>query len=92
MWRQTRLGHFCGRGGWDRWTKHLFCLKKTIQGLQKKAADEGSPIMQEVVDVLELTHQQDCDKATFKMVDWMMQQGLIPQEKMGDLLAILFCS
>jgi hypothetical protein len=37
--------------------------------------------MQEVVDVLELTCQQDCDKSTSKMVDWMMQQGLIPKEK-----------
>jgi hypothetical protein len=48
--------------------------------------------MQEVVDVPWLTHQQDCDKSTSKMVDWMMQQGLIPQEKTGDLLAISFCS
>jgi hypothetical protein len=61
--------------------QHFSCLKKTFQGLQKKAADEGIPAMEEVVDILELTYQKDCNKSTSKMVDWMLQQGLIPQGK-----------
>jgi hypothetical protein len=70
---------------------HFSPLEKMIQGLQKRAEDEGIPT-QEAVDVPELTCQQDCNKSMSKTVDWMMQQGLIPQEKTGDLLAILFCS
>jgi hypothetical protein len=58
----------------------VFLIQCCIQGLLKKAADEGSP-MEEMVDILELTHQKDCDKSTSKMVDWMLQQGLIPQGK-----------
>jgi hypothetical protein len=64
----------------DAEKKHFSRLKKIIQGLQKKAVHEGSP-MEEVVDVPELTCQKDCDKSTSKMVDWMLQQGIIPQGK-----------
>jgi hypothetical protein len=60
--------------------KHFSRLKMIIQGLQKKAVDEGSP-MEEVVDILEETYQKSCNKTISKMADWMMQQGLIPQGK-----------
>jgi hypothetical protein len=62
--------------------KHFSRLEKAIQGLQKKAADEGIP-MEEVVDVLELTWQKDWNESMSKMVDWMLHQGLIPQGKKG---------
>jgi hypothetical protein len=58
-------------------------IANTSSQVQKKAADEGSP-MEEVADVLQLTCQKDFNKSTSKMVDWMLQQqGLIPQGKNG---------
>ncbi len=55
-------------------------IANTLSQVQKKAADEGSP-MEEVVDILEETYQKSCNKTISKMADWMMQLGLIPQGK-----------
>jgi hypothetical protein len=64
----------------DAEKKHFSRLRKIIQGLQKKAVTEGSD-MAEVVDILDPIFQKDCKKAMSKMVDWMLQQALIPQGK-----------
>jgi hypothetical protein len=60
--------------------KHFSRLKKIIEGLQRKAANDGLA-MEEVVEVLAATFSKYCKNSLSKMVDWMMTQRLIPPAK-----------
>jgi hypothetical protein len=73
----------------DAEKKHFSRLRKNIQGLQKKAVTEGSD-MAEVVDILDPIFQKDCKKAMSKMVDWMMQQALIPGKRRQTVVLLFY--
>jgi hypothetical protein len=62
--------------------KSISRLRK-IEGLQKEGSDGGQRHGGSL-DILDPIFQKDCKKIDVQMVDWMMQQALIPQGKDGQ--------